>query len=358
MSTSFFGSSLFTRRSRSLNKGREVDKLPFAADDFPPASGAGRGPVGGKSNGRLAKAAVLQGRHSHQTQTSFLPELDEDSAADSCDRAIESFLPFGESETLVPRKASIASSATNTDCAHALAHERRQAAVALVSAPRSRPAARQQPRRNTDPSRSSSSSIWNTATHSASPRPFSVDGRRSSTDARDPGPIVYYGPRDEAQPGHWAQARSDAGDAQHPVVAAPSGETVHYSSGHEWRDTILEESSDDSESPLAPLDALEGFCDGEVTSEDERRLASAVVPPPARASAHGRPSSLLPRTSSQFAPRQSQVMRPLASRIRKLSGASRSSRSSVGSPKVNRATQVDSQSSPARSVLLHNSLQI
>lgn len=350
MSTSLFGSSLFTRKSRSLNKDRELDKLPPTADGFPTAADASGVPESGKSYGRLAKTTVLQLRHSHshQTQTSFLPDLDEYPADASCDRAVESFLPFGESETLVPRKSSVVNSAaTNTPCAHAAALERR--GVSLAPAPVSRRAALQQPRRNTDPSRNSFG-VWNTAEHSSPPRPLSVDGRRT-TATSDPGPLLYYGPRNEARPGHWASRDSGDGDTLHPVMAVPPSERV-YASGPEWRDTILEEDSDDSESPLAPLDALEGFCDEDATSEEERRLASIALLPPVRGSSARRPSSLLSRTSSQSAPRQSQVMRPLASRIRKLSGASRSSRSSVGSSQVNRATQVDSQSPPARSVSL------
>lgn len=352
MSTSFFGSSLFTRKSRSLNRHRELDKLPPAADGLPTATDAGGG-AGGRANGRLpkAKANVLQVRyaHSHQTQTSFLPDLDSPAvtATDSCDRAVESFLPFGESETLVPRKASaVNSAATNTPCGHAVAQERRQ--VNLAPAPGSHRAVLEPPRRNTDRSRNSIG-VWSTAKHSLPGRPLSVDGRRS-TFASDPVPLLYYGPRDEAHPGHWSSRSGGDGDTLHPVMAVPPCEPVH-ASGHEWRDTILEEGSDGSESPLAPLDALEGFCDEDATSEEDRRLASIALPPPARSNSARRPSSLLPRTSSQSAPRHSQVMRPLASRIRKLSGASRSSRSSVasvGSTQVNRATQVESQTPPPR----------
>lgn len=342
MSTSFFGSSLFTRRSRSFNGGRELNKR--TADEFPTATDGNGGPARGQANGRLRKPSALQVRyaHSHQTQASFLPDLDQPAAktADTCDRAVESFLPFGEPETLVPRKTSgVISASTNTPRVHAAGFERRDVNMASAAGVR-RAAPGGPPRQNTAPSRNSFG-VWNIAKHPLASNVISDDGRRP-TFANDPGPLRYYVPRDETRPAYWASRSSGDSDTLHPVMTAPSCETV-YASGHEWHDPIQEESSDGSESPLAPLDALEGFCDDDATSEDERRLASIALPPPARGAR--RPSTLSPRTSSQSAPRQSQVMRPLASRIRKLSGTSRSSRSSVGSTQVNRAsTQANSQS--------------
>ncbi|EJT48961.1 hypothetical protein A1Q1_01950 [Trichosporon asahii var. asahii CBS 2479] len=333
MSTSLFGSSLFTRKPRSLNRDRKMDKLPPTADHFPTVTSGTGGPAFGRVRPR---PSVLQVRyaHSHRTQTSFLPDLDvtEASTAESCDSI--SFLPFGELERLLPRKPSVVSASTNTLCTPAHDTQRANLAPAPSGLRRVIPEAT----RNTGPTRTGSC-VWNTTRHPLPSCSLSVDDPRPSF-ASEPGPLLYYGPRNEAQP-RWTPRSSGDGETLHPVMSVTSCELP----GREWHDAIQEEDSDGSESPLAPLDALEGFCNDDATSEDEGRLARDPLPSLARGYNVRHASSVWPRSSSQTALRQSQVMRPLASRNRKLSGASRSSRSSVGSAQGNRATtQADSQS--------------
>lgn len=332
MSAAFFNSSLFTRGSRPPERDRLSKSLQSSTPrSLSSVTDAGSNQAGSKTIKRLSRAHS-RNAHPLRKQKSFLPDLadgvDEDDLAEN--GIMGSFLPFGEPETLVPRRSSLASSSASSSSSSkvvAYGQGRRSSTQTLTpSVASAEPHCPWGTTGSAPPSHSSS------AANGGRPDAVARDLRSPSYEARS-------GPATTA----FDKRHSTHDEVLRPVMAIAPIEGG-YNSVPEWRDTILEEDSDDWESPLAPLDALEGFCDGDATSDIERRLATTSLPPPARASSTSTNSTLPSRPLPRSGQRQAQVMPPLASRIRKLSGVTQSSRSSAGSSHVNRATQVESLS--------------
>lgn len=334
MSTSTLASTILARTARSLNKRRE------STDTNTPPTVAGNLDSHTADN-EIRRPPAAQGRHvrhSHRAQSTFLPDF-ENPADGGCDGTGESFLPFGESETFVPRKTSVETSSANTTRAGSHLQEgKRQMAATIRTTSRS---AAPLYRTRIDRSRASLGD-WNSAARRSSTRPSSPDADRRCNTAGDPqphNPTSYYGPRNESRSEYWSPPSSGDRGALLPVIDRPPPADLCS------QNSLADESSDDWKAPLAPLEALEGFCDDETMSKDED-LAFAPLLPSAHMSNARRFSTLISRPSEST--RYSYIVRPLA-RIRKLSGASKLSSS--------RSSSVPTQ--PSRSVpLVQESLSV
>lgn len=203
----------------------------------------------------------------HNTSASFLPELDDGAVKDCRQGAATSFLPFGESETLIPRRPSVNTSFTRLLGARPPSLQsirQRQTPQAEPITSHSPNSWQQTQADRTDPSRFGH---WNSpkghisASHIPSTpytlNPAKVSSRQITT--------ADCGSRD----GSWSQEVPGGFDtsAPHPDDGAHSApSTAAY----------YEQGFVDPDAPLAPLDVLEGFCDDEAPSEDDAPLRTAL----------------------------------------------------------------------------------